>query len=108
MATEMSLQKPVVTNAANEEGQRRAKDQVAQSERTLRDAYAKLLGTAEGQLVLWDMLDFCGVYRSIFDASGSRLNYNSGKQDVGHYLQAKIAEANPAALITMMQSKLTK
>lgn len=98
--------KPMVTNAADEDKIRGAKDRVAVMERRLRESYAKLLATPEGQLVLWDLLDHCGVYRSIFETS-ARISYNSGKQDVGHYLQAKILEANPAAMIAMMQERLT-
>lgn len=99
-------QKPFVTNAADEEKLRSAKERMAVSEGDLRKAYLALLETAPGRQVLWDLLDHCGVYRSIFETS-ARISYNSGKQDVGHYLQAKILEANPSAMIEMMSARLT-
>lgn len=99
-------QKPFVTNTADEEKLRGAKDRLAITEKDLRTAYLALLETPAGRLVLWDLLDHCSVFRSIFETS-ARISYNSGKQDVGHYVQAKIVEANPAALIEMMTARLT-
>ena len=66
-----------------------------------------LLSTLQGRRVLWRLLDYCGVFRSIYTQS-SQIYYNSGQQDIGHFLMAEIAEADQAGFLKMMQEHYVK
>lgn len=72
-----------------------------QQEQELEDL-RKLLSMPEGRRFLWNLLGFCRVYESIFEAN-SKIAYNSGQQDVGHFIQGLIIKARPEALLQMMQ-----
>lgn len=53
-----------------------------------------VISTPEGRRFIWRMLDHCGVFRSVFSPS-AHIYYNSGKQDVGHFLQGEIGRDFP-------------
>ena len=99
--------RPLVTNAANEGQLEKAKLKVKVAEDRVELAYRAVLASEDGQLVMWDLLQFCGTFRSIWESS-AKIHYNSGRQDVGHYLQAKVAEVNPDALMQMMLRAYSK
>ena len=61
----------------------------------------RILATDYGRRFLWRLLKWTRVFESIWDQS-SRIHYNAGVQDVGHFLTAEIVEANPSAYLTMM------
>lgn len=61
-----------------------------------------VLSTREGRRTIWRLMEQCKTYGSIFEAS-AKIYYNSGRQDVGHYLMAEIAEADEDALFLMMK-----
>ena len=76
--------------------------QTAEVERKERERYKQwqadvreLMALPAGRRVFWSLLEWCGVFHSIFDNSGSRMAHNSGRQDVGHYLQAEVIGAAP-------------
>lgn len=60
-----------------------------------------VLGTPEGRRFAWRLLGQCRVLASIYSESPTRIAYNSGQQDVGHFLMAEIDAANPEALALM-------
>ena|ERR1019366_3909337 len=67
----------------------------------LREDYLALLNNASGRRVLWSIMAQCKTFESIWDPS-SKVHYNAGRQDVGHFLMAKIMEVKPDAFTTMM------
>lgn len=73
-----------------------------------RDAAAKLrawrtvLALPEGRLLLWELLEHCSVFASVYDSS-SKIYANAARQDVGHYVMARIGEADEAKLLQMMR-----
>lgn len=81
--------------------QRNAADpqQVAFAERAIRReaelfraAVEEVMASVAGRVLMWGLLERAGVYRSTFDASGSRTFYNAGRQDFGHELLALLTE----------------
>lgn len=98
------MKTPYVQNASNrgqvDAAKKREKDQVDQAKR---DLYA-VLDTPEGRRTVWRWLTHCGVYRSIFEPN-SRIAYNAGMQDVGHFIQGEIIDAHPQALFQMMKEE---
>lgn len=55
-----------------------------------------------GRRFLWRVLEKCKTFESIWEGS-AKIHYNSGKQDVGHFLMAEITEADEMILFTMMK-----
>ena len=61
-----------------------------------------LLSERSGRRFLWRMLNRCRVFESVYHQS-SLVYYNSGQQDIGHFILSEITTAHPDALVTMMQ-----
>lgn len=92
----------LVRNASDGAQVRRgARLEVRRRERELND-WRAVLATAEGRRVIWQLLEHCKVFTSIWDPS-SRMHYQAGVQDVGHYVMAEIAEADDDALVLLMR-----
>lgn len=92
----------LVRNAADpQQVQRGARLSSRRRERDMADLRA-VLATLEGRRVFWRLLEHCKVFQSIWDPS-SRLHYQAGVQDVGHYVMAEIGEADEEALFRMMR-----
>lgn len=94
--------KPLVKNAADEKqvarGRETAKDQ---RDRELTDL-ATVLQFPEGRRVFWRLMAKCRTYESIMETS-ARIYYNAGQQDFGHFLFGEVTEADPKAMLRMMQ-----
>lgn len=61
------------------------------------DSLTAVMRTPTGRFVMWVLLERAGIYKSVWDASGSRITYNAGRQDYGHELLASILEADDEA-----------
>ena len=77
------------------------KQQEFERNEELRDM-KKVLSTVEGRRVLWRFLVQCRTFSSIMTGN-SMTYYNSGQQDLGHYLMAEIGESDEDALFLMMK-----
>lgn len=102
-------EKPQVTNAADKgqvEKARKAEKQASQQELVdMREILAMPSGA--GRRIFWQLLEECKVFGSVWHPS-ALIHYQSGQQDVGHLLLARIMDAHPAALLQMMQDRLNK
>jgi methionyl-tRNA synthetase len=96
---------PLVTNAADHRQLKKAGRSVKRQENQLKDDWKATFSTAESRRVLDDLLTFCKVHNTVFDENPYRTALNSGKQDVGHFVEARIAKADPQILFTMMREK---
>jgi len=70
--------------------------------RILNEDILTLLELPAGRRVLWRIIEHCKVFNTIWDPS-SRIHYNSGKQDVGHFVLTLIMDVKPAAFTLMME-----
>lgn len=61
-----------------------------------------LLKLPEGRRFFWRLLGHTRVNASIWDGS-ARIHYNSGRQDVGHFILAEICTAREEAYLQMMK-----
>lgn len=94
--------KPVVSNAANSKQLSEAELLIKLGrDKELNDLRA-ILDKEEGRRFFWRMLGHCRNFASCYDASGSRVYYNVGRQDVGHFIMSEILEANQDAYFLMM------
>lgn len=61
-----------------------------------------MLSTPEGRRVAWRVLAYCKTFSDIWDAS-SRIHFNAGQQNVGHWLLAEINAADEEKFFEMMR-----
>ncbi len=101
------MSEPLVSNAGDKKQVRNAKQREKRdSEQFSLDMNAVLKSPA-GRAVLWRMLEHCGAFKSVWSPS-ALIHYNSGKQDVGHWLLAEINDADPDALFYLMKENRKK
>lgn len=62
-----------------------------------------VLSNSSGRRLLWRLLENCKTFNTIFSEDTSRLYYRAGKQDIGHFLMAEIAEADTNLLFKLMK-----
>lgn len=98
----MSPEKALVKNAADAEQVAKGKSKEdARRFEELNDLRG-ILATPGGRRFMWRMLGKCRVFESIYHAS-ALIHYNSGQQDIGHFVMAEIVDARADALLEMMQ-----
>ena len=66
-----------------------------------------LLKNIQGRRFAWRLLAEAGVFLSIWEQS-SRIHYNAGKQDFGHFIQAEINEADIELYFQMIRENMDK
>lgn len=97
----------LVKNAADREQVKKAHSKAElQRLNELSDLKA-VMSTEAGRRFMWRLLTECKTYSSIF-AQNSSIYYNSGKQDVGHFLIAEISEASPELYLKMQNEQQLK
>lgn len=94
--------KPFVKNAADEKQVKEAKRQAKFSREQELDDVRAILSLPAGRRFLWRYLERCGVYKSSYDPSGSRVYFNEGERNIGILLLADITQADPQAYVSMM------
>jgi hypothetical protein len=97
---------PLQTNAADPSQVRHAAR--IEKKRTARQlaALKAVMATPEGRMVMWNLLERAGIYRSIWHPS-AQIHYNSGRQDFGHELLAMLTDADEEAYLTMEREMRT-
>jgi len=68
------------------------------------DDIKEVLSIKEGRRFIWRILSKCGAYRSIWEQN-SKIHYNAGQQDLGHFIMAEITEADEELLFQMMREQ---
>lgn len=97
------MEKAFVKNAADPKQVRDGK----QKEQLKRDQELNdlrlVLATPAGKRLMWRILAECKTFGSVWHSS-AMIHYNSGKQDVGHWLMAEIGSADPDQLYGLLKS----
>lgn len=63
-----------------------------------------IMSTKEGRRFVWEILEFCGVYRSSFTGN-SETFFKEGQRNVGLMLLGKIHEHCPDGFTTMLKEQ---
>lgn len=92
----MTDPRPLVENSASPKEVREARKRARFSKRAKSDAWGALIDSEHGAFVLWEILNFAGVYRGGFTAE--RAHFNEGQRNVGLYVIAQMEAARPNAL----------
>lgn len=91
-----------VRNASNKEHIERVETKQKIAEKQRIEDLVRLLAMPEFRRFIWRLLSRCKVNQSVFEQS-ARIYYNSGQQDIGHYVLGEVVEARPDAYIQMME-----
>lgn len=94
------MDRAVVRNAASPDQVKRAARLERQAAELARAALAEVMTTIAGRIVLWDLLDRAGVYRSIWSPN-VEIHYRAGRQDFGHELMAHLLEVSEQNFMLM-------
>jgi hypothetical protein len=96
------MEKSLVKNAASEKQVKRAEEkQQTKREMELNDLH-HVLGNPRGRRFVWRLLEKCRVFNTVWEPS-AKIHYNSGQQDIGHFIMSEIVEADEKYLLDMMK-----
>lgn len=62
-----------------------------------------VLSNASGRRLMWRLLETCSTFSSVFSKELSTMSYNTGQQDIGHFLMAEIVNADENLLLKLMK-----
>lgn len=95
------MEKALVKNAADKT---QVKD-ASRKERFSRDDQLsdirEVLASISGRRFVWRVLEKCQTFGSVWEPS-AKIHYNSGQQDIGHFILAEITQADENLLFKMM------
>lgn len=96
------MDRPLVKNTADREqvDSARKKEKLARFQE-ISDLQA-ILSAVQGRRFIWRLLARAKTFESIWDPS-SKIHFNAGQQDFGHFILAELMEADPNAFIKMME-----
>jgi len=96
------MERSLVKNAASEKQVKKAETrELSKREMELNDLRI-VLGSVRGRRVFWRLLEHCKVFGTVWEPS-AKIHYNSGQQDVGHFLMSEIVQADERYLFDMMR-----
>lgn len=96
------MERSLVKNAASEKQVKKAEvKELSKREMELNDLRI-VLGSVRGRRVFWRLLEHCKVFGTVWEPS-AKIHYNSGQQDVGHFLMSEIVQADERYLFDMMR-----
>lgn len=87
-----------------EEAERKEKDLRKQQLNDIRT----VLSNASGRRLIWRLLSHCKTFASVFSVDNSHMAYQSGQQDLGHYIMSEIIEADENLLLKIMKENQKK
>lgn len=97
------MQKPLVTNAANEDQIKEAEVKVADTREQELDDIRYILASHQGRRFMWRVLGQCYENQDTFDTNALLQSFKSGKRNVGLFLKAEIISASEDAYLKMMK-----
>ena len=62
-----------------------------------------VLSNASGRRFMWRVLEKCNTFNSVYSADNSIMSYQSGQQDLGHFLMSEIVQADENLLLKLMK-----
>lgn len=97
----MNPEHAFVKNAADEGQVREAEQKQSNKRKTEIADLRAILGTQAGRRFIWRLLGKCKVNGSIWEPN-ERIYYNSGQQDIGHFIMSEVVTAGEDFYLQMM------
>lgn len=101
-------ERALVQNAGSGSQTRRAGKKERQAARRVAAFVAAVMALPEGRECMWWLLDHCRTFASVMRDGGERVEYNAGKQDVGHMLQDTIISTDPDSYLLMQREAIDR
>lgn len=95
-------EKALVKNAASSKQVNNAQRKERFENNRMDDDLNFVLSTKQGRRFIWRLLSECKVFGSVWHPSAA-IHYNSGKQDLGHWVMAESTRVSPDFFIEMMK-----
>ena len=92
----------LVQNAGSERQVRRAQRKEREYDDRLLEALRATLATPHGRVLVYELLREARVYGSVWHDHGSRMAFNVGQQDFGHWILAQAIRADEN-LVSLME-----
>lgn len=89
---------------ASKAGVKQTKEEFERQRRAELKDVSALMEMPEFRRLAARLVTKCGVMRSIMEMS-SRIYYNAGQQDLGHWFSAELESANQEAYFTMLREE---
>lgn len=89
-------------NAGNPDEVSKARRKSDRRQRAIDNALKAMMGHRETRLWIFDLLEFCNLYRSSFATSGLVMAQNEGQRNVGLRLLADIMRVAPEQYVLML------
>lgn len=99
----MNGDRPLVGNAADPRQVKNAARKDRDRRELELDYLRQVLASPVGRAVFWRLLEQCRAFGSVWDSNGSRIHYNAGQQDIGHFILSEITAADEDLLFLMMR-----
>ena len=100
-----SQEKSLVANASDPEQVKTANRKDKDRRNQLMNDLREVESTEAGRRLLLHFAEYCSTFMSVWHDNPAQMAYNSGKQDVGHWLLAEMGEADPDMQMRLMQLK---
>lgn len=101
----------MVGNAADPEQVKKAeKKELRGRDQELND-WTATFDTPQRRRTLRKILAYCGVHRTVLGPNDAQTNFNAGRQDVGHFIEAQVLEADAniySLMVTEDRAEKTK
>lgn len=100
----MSTEKPLVANVSDPEQIKNAEKKIQIRREDELNDLRTIFNTPAGLRVLERLMKQCKTFESIW-AQSALIHYNSGQQDIGHWIMAEISDADPLILYKLMTNR---
>lgn len=87
---------------SDDDNQKKAKQKYTSEELAIQN----IMQTEGGRDFIWNQLQFCNVFESIFSSDLALSGYNSGMRDAGINLNRVVKEAAPENYLKMLKENI--
>lgn len=91
-----------MANISTKENVKKVKKEATNARRQEIADIKTVLSSKSGRRLYWRLIEYCKVFETIWEPS-ARIHYNSGVQDVGHFLLSELVDADENLLFKMMK-----
>lgn len=97
------MAKEEVYDAGNETHVKTRKSRIQLERERSREEMRKLMANRQVRKLLWDLMEYCMVFRTFGELDSHDMAIASGRRDAGLWILEKVLEVDPSLLIQMKE-----
>lgn len=97
-----------MANLADSKAVKKAEQKAKDTRKQELNDIRTVLANASGRRLIWRLMGKCKTFESTFSVDSLSMAYNSGWQDLGHFIMSEIVEADENLLLKMMKENKEK